>query len=89
MKIPKTLKIGGHIYKIKMVDSSELEGFVGGVHRFKDNLIKIDKDLADSQKISCFFHELLHAINGNLSEQETEFLAQALTQICIDNKLLT
>lgn len=90
MKIPKYLKIGGHIIKVDM--SKELEG-INGEFVVKTNTIRICKTLAQSQKESTFFHEIFHAMNSTFSVRDiSHFLLDSLSeqfyQVFKDNKML-
>ena len=66
MKIPKKIKIGGHIFKIDM--SKKLPGLNGSCD-YKTNTIAICKSLPPSQKEVTLFHEIFHAINSTLCDQ--------------------
>ena len=59
MNIPKQLKIGGHIVKVDM--SEELDN--NGESEPCINLIKISKEIAQSQKESTLIHEIFHFLN--------------------------
>lgn len=87
MKIPTQLKIGGHIYKIKLVDPEELDKDCGQQNRAR-NTIKIRNDLPKSQLEETIIHEVLHAINGDLKEETVDFLSNAIYAVLVDNRLL-
>ena len=98
MKIPKTLKVGGHIYKI-------IDGYVfrerTDIHGQCDHsnleirLCRFDLSgkFAES-KVECdFIHEMLHAIDNTyngaqLKEEDVVRLAEGLYQVLTDNGLL-
>jgi hypothetical protein len=86
MNIPSKLKIGGHIYSIELVDPELLSNDCGEQNRAR-NTIKIRNDLPQSQLEETLIHEVLHAINGDLKEETVDFLAMAIYQILVDNKL--
>lgn len=89
MKIPKKLKIGGHIVTVKVVDNvanEENTTWAGG-WTDSQNLIEIRKAQAQSQKEVTLLHEILHCINLQLNHDHVEFLSQALYQVIKDNKL--
>ena len=87
MKIPKSLKIGGQIVEVRLVSGDELDGDSGAT-LFDKNLIKVSKDIPQTQKEETLFHEIIHMINNELHEVEVEFLAHDLYQVLKDNKLL-
>jgi hypothetical protein len=90
MKIPKRLKVGGQVIEIE--SSKELPGVNGDFSAAK-NLIRICKTLPQSQKEVTLFHELLHALNSEMSTTHVghmllESLSQQLYQVLKDNHLL-
>ncbi len=87
MVIPETLKIGGHVYKVELVDSEKINGNCGEINRSR-NTILIRDDLPESQKLETVIHEVLHAINHNFTEERIEFLSNALFQVIVDNNLV-
>lgn len=87
MKIPKTLKIGAHIYKVLLVDGEDIEKDCGEQNPVRQ-VIKIRKDMPQTQKEEVLLHEIIHVINISLSEETVGFLSQALYQALKDNKLL-
>jgi hypothetical protein len=86
MKIPETLKIGGHMYTVTMVDASDINDNCGEQNRSK-NTIKIRKDMPQSQLEETLLHEAIHAINGGLKEETVDFLAMAIYALIKDNKI--
>jgi len=87
MKIPKKIKVGGHIYKIELVDSEVLDNDCGKVNKSR-NVIQIRKDLPQSQLEETLIHELVHTINFDWNEERVEFVSNAIYQILKDNKWL-
>lgn len=90
MTIPKQLKIGGHIVTVDC--TQEIPGADGDFSSEK-NLIRISKELPQSQKESTLIHEIFHAINSELDgivlgHIMMESLSQQLYQVLADNKLL-
>ena len=59
------------------------------VYKSEYNLIRIQNDLPLSQKVVAFMHEVLHVINKEVDEEQTEYLAQALSQVLVSNGLLS
>ncbi len=86
MKIPKQIKIGGLWYKVEQVSRSAMSENIADTD-FSFNLIRINKDNNKSQQDLSFLHEIIHCINNQLSEKETEFLTHSLYQVLHDNKL--
>lgn len=82
------IKIAALTYKIRYVDSSELPDNEVGQICLETGSIKILKTLASDQKKVTLWHEILHALNGELSEEIVEFLAQAIYMILYDNPKL-
>lgn len=90
MKIPKQLKIGGHIVTIDV--SKELSG-KNGESIYDKNLIEICKKLPQSQKESTLIHEIFHFLNSSISDSSMghsllDSLSEQFYQVLSDNKLL-
>ncbi len=76
MKIPKQVKIGGHIYSI---DFKNLEDDVGQCDTA--NLkITIEKDAKQSIKESTLLHEAVHAMNPTFDDGDRHALMDSLTE---------
>lgn len=88
IKLPTQLKIGAHTYTVNREKVGELGQDSCGKHDSEKNVITVDDGLADTQKVEALFHEIFHALNGELSETDVEWLAQGMTQVLLDNKLL-
>ena len=102
MILPKTLKIGGHEYKILFpYHFKERADYAGQCdHQLKE--IRIDDQdgcgniKPDSSILVVFLHEILHAIDfstghciflGNDGEKHLEGISEGLYQVLKDNKL--
>lgn len=90
MKIPKTLKIGAHTYKISIVEFAD---GTNGDHSSQTNEIRLNKDDTHTQQVASLIHEILHGINATLSGTEVghallEAIAQQFAQVLLDNKML-
>lgn len=89
MKIPKQLKVGGHI--IKVDSTSELPGEDGSFSS-RENMIRICKLLPQSQKEMTLIHEILHSLNSTFHQGDKhtilDSLAEQLYQVLSDNKML-
>ena len=99
MNIPKTLKVGGHIFKVirnyKFKERTDIDG------QSDLDLLEIrlkDKDLSGNElhqerKEQIFLHEVLHCVddiyNGNkLEEEEVKRMTHGLYQVLKDNGML-
>lgn len=80
--IPKSIKVGGLNYSVEIVKDID-DGCVGKI-LYKDQKIKILEAQSDFMVLT-FIHEVLHAMNAEVNEIHTEFLAQALCQFIKDN----
>ena len=85
MTIPKDVKIGGHQYEVVF---EKLDVDQCGDTDRRTGKIRINKDLLVSEKEETFLHEVLHVINGELEEEQVEFLAQALYAFLKDNDMV-
>lgn len=90
MKIPTKLKIGGHIYKVDC--SKALHNFSGETD-VGISLIRISKDMSQSQKEATLIHEIIHALNPTLDNEHLghaliDSLAEQLYAVLKDNDLL-
>jgi len=86
MKIPKEIKIGGHLYKIDITKNEEFPS-CGRLDRSK-GIISIKNSLIQSEKEETLIHEIFHAINNEINETLLESLAQQLYAVLKDNKFL-
>lgn len=82
--VPKKLKLGAHTYKII---TKELDDDFGSIDRLK-NIIYIDSRLPDTQLLATLVHEILHALNNETQHERVDGLAEQLTQVLVDNKIL-
>lgn len=90
MKIPKTVKIGGHIVSVVL---KELREGLDGEADTAKNTISIDKNLPPSQMEVTLIHEALHMMNATWGETQMghivlESFSQQVYQFLSDNKLL-
>jgi len=90
MKIPKSIKVGGHTYKVSFVEKLWMrEGNIGQVRHNTDQAIELDTALHPEQTTATFLHETLHAIDkvyngGALSEDAIDAMAEGLLQVLSD-----
>lgn len=90
MKIPTTLKIGGHIYTIEQVervDTTPGENNCGDCE-LQNSRIRIKKGMPQSQKEETLLHEILHALDTEMPEKQVNNLGFKLYQVLADNNLL-
>jgi hypothetical protein len=90
MKIPKKLKIGGHIVKIEQGD---FEGDFLGRSDTTENVIKLQDKMCQSQKEATLLHETLHFLNTTwgdtlLGHIALNSIGEQLYQVLKDNKLI-
>ena len=72
MNIPKKVKIGPHIYKIKYVKDLNHDHDIVGQSLHLRGTIKIDPDQSISQQEDTFIHEILHAIDEQTKFTESD-----------------
>ena len=87
--LPKTVKIGSHVFRIKMCDKKDLaKDSVGGMHS-DVNTIWVYRRLSRSRKVEVLIHECLHAmVNGREFPDEEliiQALGESLTQLFTNN----
>ena len=63
MKIPKSINILGHDYKVVWVEPKKMEQNVAGTCSFPDRAIRLSKDLKGEMLWLVFLHECRHAFH--------------------------
>lgn len=91
MHIPGVIKIGGHLFEVKI--KTEEEGFFNsGRILLQKGMILLSSNLIESKKVSTLFHEIIHEIcwqsEIDLSETVTSILAERLYDVLSTNKML-
>ena len=101
--IPKTLKIGGHNFKIRypyIFDKDNLTGqYCPETDEIKIKQLTLSGEAqAKSSQYICFLHEILHAINDIYcmnqlgrecnTEEIIDALAEGMYQVLVDNGYL-
>ena len=87
------LNIGGHDYKIIEIPLKHEDGSkeLYGRHLVKENVILINKDIAESRKKETLIHEVLHAIFYNTGlehdERQIEAISNGLFQLGVGEYL--
>lgn len=85
MIIPKTIKVGAHIYKI-IIDNKS--GKLCGQTDREKGTITLNGNLMQTEKETTLFYEVLHIINCELSETDIDFFANAIYAFLKDNKFI-
>lgn len=88
MELPKKLKIGAHTYKIEYTKANNLGNDRDGYHNPSTKTITVNNAYPESHQAVILFHEIFHALNGEFTEKEVEYLAQGITQVLLDNDML-
>lgn len=94
MKIPKKIKVGGHIYKVILRNRNENDGAseLGTANIYNKLKIWLDTGQASSQLESTLLHEIIEIVNAlnkiGLTEEKICQLETGLYQVFSDNKLL-
>ena len=89
IKLPKTIKVGAHTFKVIFVESSsDINGNLAQMS-YDENIIEISGSLSPSQQLTAFFHEICHAINVDFNETQCELIGNSFAQVLLDNKLLS
>ena len=89
MKIPNKLKIGCHTFEVLFEREKKggLSFDSSGKCSYYSNTISINDGYPETQQAETFIHEIIHAINNEMSETDVQFLAFSLAQVFIDNKI--
>lgn len=89
MIIPKSIKVGGRIYTVKLVKDLWRNTGHKGFITFHAHLIELDTDLPEPDMGVIFFHEVIHAgdkqYGGNtLGEDKTDIISETVYQVLSD-----
>lgn len=71
MKIPKKVKVGPHIYQIKMVTNMNYEHGSMGITAIDKTTISIDSNSSLTQQEDTLIHEILHTIQHQVNFLDT------------------
>ena len=90
MKIPSSLKIGGHVVNVLLIDGM---GNDCGSFDLTDNTIRLDKTMTRDNIEVTFIHEILHTLNHTLDSDVMghafiESISEQLYQVLKDNDML-
>lgn len=87
--LPTKLKVGSHAFTIVYTKAGDVGGKDDfGITDRGTNTIRIEEGLPYTQSIYVLFHEIFHAMNGELEEVLIASLAEQLTQVLLDNDML-
>ena len=89
MKIPKTIKVGGHTYEVVIDEHLWHNENLHGQVDYNNQVITLDTYGHPQQLSATFIHEVLHAIdryfnNKALTEDEIDSMAEGLFQVLSD-----
>ena len=89
MKIPKSIKVGGHTYQIEYVNDLVRDDNQLGVMCWQLGKLRLEARQSGNFIASTFLHEILHAIDRHynsrrLSEEDTDRLSEGLFQVLSD-----
>lgn len=87
MKIPASIKIGGHKFTVELVDYIDDDDSAGECDVYI-NTIRIKKSLNQSQKEETLIHEVIHAMDMHMTEAQVDRLGFNLYQVLKDANLL-
>ncbi len=90
MRIPKSLKIGGHTYSVSIVKPSEVsdDKSACGATTYSRGVIELNANRMKSHIEQTLFHEVFHVLNSELHHALLDSLAQQIYQVLSDNKML-
>lgn len=88
MKVPKSIRVAGFDYKIKVVDTDGLSGDYGQCRHDEKEMV-LDNIKHHDSLMSHLLHEVIEAINNvydlDLEHHKIELLETALFQVLKDN----
>ena len=89
MKIPKSIKVGGHTYKVVIDEHLWHNENLHGEADYNNHIIKLDPAGHRESFAQTFLHEVLHVIdkhfdNKALTEDEIDSMAEGLFQVLSD-----
>ena len=99
MRIPKKLKVGGHIYKVDDNYTFKERTDISGQAKHEDGHIRMTRKtqsgvpVTRSKMEQCFIHELLHCVDATynadkLDEETIMRMSEGLYQVLNDNEML-
>ena len=86
--LPRTLKIGAHQVDVQVVDSwPEGDLDMLGQAFPERGVIYVRAGLPETQAFRVLIHEAMHFMNGTMSHELLDSLAEQIAQFLLDNKL--
>ncbi len=86
--IPRTLKIRGHVYKVKQVDAKNLGDDIADVD-YEKCILRLYKRALPSRKVELILHEAVHVILAGYEVENEEalvtILGEGITGLIRDN----
>lgn len=95
VRIPKTIKLGPHTYKIWRSSSMRADDELLGKAHYKRQTIDIDGTMPESELMVIFLHELIHVIarvyhaGDQYSEDTIDSMANGFATFLKDNLDIT
>ncbi len=92
MKLPNSIQVGGHIYKVEYLDCYSVDGDNDqGLHDYAIQTMKVatktmtGESRAKSSIETTLWHEIIHAISyiyrADLEERQVSTIAQGIYQV--------
>lgn len=86
---PRSVKIGAHIFKLKLASTRELGSDSSADTDVEKNIIRVSRYATHSRRVELLLHECLHAMfsRHDFKDEETicTILGEAFTQFLADN----
>jgi Zn-dependent peptidase ImmA (M78 family) len=81
MKVPKSVNVLGHVYKVKIATEKQLGADIAGLTLFPQRHILINQTFSTELRWLTFLHELKHALDFENGDTQI-FEAQAAEKNC-------
>lgn len=89
MRLPPTLKIGPHLYTVRIADHwKDIAPNTQGETFYESCEIYIKTGLPETEAFSTLMHEAMHVMNRTLDHTLLDSLSEQISQFLIDNQLL-
>jgi hypothetical protein len=95
MKLPRSLNIHGHTYKIRFAKKGELPNGIEGICIFDDRVLLIERGLPVMRQLHVILHEIKHASQKEsglmqiIDHQAMELDAEAFASLVMANFKVT
>ncbi len=92
MRIPRTLKVGGHKYKVMLNHKFTKKENLVGQARHMDLEIRLQKNVNKKKLEEIFLHEVIHCVDNvwnsqKMNERMVDNISEGLYQVLTDNKI--